>query len=175
MVVYEELDISIDEGVIYQYVQHRAIAKDFANYLDLYYKYKNDYHVHEILQGHISKNALEKLSSSSFDEKLSVIGLLLSCLGESFKKVYSMNLFVTTLHGILMQIKPLLLSEQTPAYEIITKTIQEQTKRLEHQKIANLLEPLEIQSRSKVLETLEQYQKNIKENNIKNGIAALKQ
>ena len=83
-----------------------------------------------------------------------------------------MNLFVTTLHGILMQIKPLLLSEQTPAYEIITKTIQEQTKRLEHQKIANLLEPLEIQSRSKVLETLEQYQKNIKENNIKNGIAA---
>ncbi|HIT87073.1 MAG TPA: AAA family ATPase [Candidatus Coprocola pullicola] len=172
MVVYEELDISIDEGVIYQYVQHRAIAKDFANYLDLYYKYKNDYHVHEILQGHISKNALEKLSSSSFDEKLSVIGLLLSRLGESFKKVYSMNLFVTTLHGILMQIKPLLLSEQTPAYEIITKTIQEQTKRLEHQKIANLLEPLEIQSRSKVLETLEQYQKNIKENNIKNGIAA---
>ena len=34
--------MTIDEDVIYQYVQHKEIAKDFANYLDLYYKYKND-------------------------------------------------------------------------------------------------------------------------------------
>ena len=70
MEVYEELNMTIDEDVIYQYVQHKEIAKDFANYLDLYYKYKNDYHINEILQGNITKNALEKLSNAYFDERL---------------------------------------------------------------------------------------------------------
>ena len=31
--------------VVYQYIQHKMIAKDFANYLALYYKYKQDYAV----------------------------------------------------------------------------------------------------------------------------------
>lgn len=170
MEAYEELDIAVNEGVIYQYVQHRAIAKDFANYLDLYYKYQNDYHAEEILQGHISKNALKKLSSASFDEKLSVMGLLLSRLGENFKQVYSMDLFVTALHGVLTQMKPLFLSEEASCNEILLQAIKEQTQLLQQQKTANLLEPLEIQSRMLLLEALEQYQKNINEKNIQNGL-----
>ena len=34
-----------------QYIQMPRIAKDFANYLELYYKYQKTYHVEEILQG----------------------------------------------------------------------------------------------------------------------------
>lgn len=48
--VYEQLNIPIDEAVVYQYIQHERVAKDFANYLDLYYKYQSDYQMEEILR-----------------------------------------------------------------------------------------------------------------------------
>ena len=35
--VYEILGKTADREVVYQYIQHRTIAKDFANYLELYY------------------------------------------------------------------------------------------------------------------------------------------
>ena len=41
--VYESLHKTVDRDVVYQYIQHRTISKDFANYLELYYKYKQDY------------------------------------------------------------------------------------------------------------------------------------
>ena len=34
-----------------QYIQHPKIAKDFANYLELYGKYQTDYQIEEILKG----------------------------------------------------------------------------------------------------------------------------
>ena len=43
--VYETLGKTADREVIGQYIQHRTIAKDFANYLELYYKNKADYNV----------------------------------------------------------------------------------------------------------------------------------
>ena len=45
----------MDEQLIAQYVQHKKIAKDFANYLDLYRKYRTDYRVDEILLGAVTK------------------------------------------------------------------------------------------------------------------------
>ena len=41
--VYEELGKDIDREVVFQYLQHLKIAKDFANYYELYKKYKEDY------------------------------------------------------------------------------------------------------------------------------------
>lgn len=169
MEVYEELNITVDENVIYQYIQHKEIAKDFANYLDLYYKYKNDYHINEILQGNITKNALKKLSNAYFDERLSVIGLLLSRLGENFKNVYCTNLFITSLHGILKELKNDMTENREMPYEILSKTIEIQKQIFQKQKTANLLEELEMQSSIMVLDTLQNYQNEIVQKAIKNG------
>lgn len=169
MEVYEELNITVDENVIYQYIQHKEIAKDFANYLDLYYKYKNDYHINEILQGNITKNALKKLSNAYFDERLSVIGLLLSRLGENFKNVYCTNLFITSLHSILKELKNDMTENREMPYEILSKTIEIQKQIFQKQKTANLLEELEIQSSIMVLDTLQNYQNEIVQKAIKNG------
>ena len=38
MQVYDMLQKTVDQDVVYQYIQHRKIAKDFANYLALYEK-----------------------------------------------------------------------------------------------------------------------------------------
>lgn len=49
--VYEILGKTVDREVVSQYIQHRMIAKDFAGYLALYYKYRTDYKVEDILKG----------------------------------------------------------------------------------------------------------------------------
>lgn len=47
---YESLDLQADEALIRQYFQHQKIAEDFSGpILDLYYKYRDDYGVEEIL------------------------------------------------------------------------------------------------------------------------------
>ena len=45
ILVYEKLGKKADRNVISQYIQHPRIAKDFANYLELYYKYQDEYQV----------------------------------------------------------------------------------------------------------------------------------
>ena len=68
--VYETLGKKTDRDVVGQYLQHPKIAKDFANYLELYYKYQDQYQVDEILSyinTHISENlTLEELSAHFF-------------------------------------------------------------------------------------------------------------
>ena len=59
--VYERLDKRADREVVGQYIQHPKISKDFANYLELYYKYQNEYQVEEILQGVIREEVCSKL------------------------------------------------------------------------------------------------------------------
>ncbi len=51
ILVYEKLGKRADRNVIGQYIRHPRIAKDFANYLELYYKYQDEYHVEGILDG----------------------------------------------------------------------------------------------------------------------------
>lgn len=85
--VYEELGLCADQEVVYQYIQHGRIARDFANYLDLYAKYRTDYQIDELLKGRWKPSAIEKLKFAPFDERLSVIGLLISRLGDIFSEV----------------------------------------------------------------------------------------
>ena len=51
---YEALHKKADREVVHQYIQHWKIAKDFANYLELYEKYKKDYGLEKILEGYLS-------------------------------------------------------------------------------------------------------------------------
>ena len=91
ILVYESLDKRADRDVISQYIQHPRIAKDFANYLELYYKYQNEYQVDEILQGTIREALCDRVARAPFDERLSVTGLILSRLTEGFKKLWDKN------------------------------------------------------------------------------------
>ena len=70
--------------VVIQYIQHPRIARDFANYLELYYKYRTDYQIDRVLDGQIDDILVKKAAHASFDERLSVTGLLLSKLNLVF-------------------------------------------------------------------------------------------
>lgn len=97
ILVYESLDKRADRDVISQYIQHPAAAKDFANYLELYYKYQNEYQVDEILQGVIREALCDRVARAPFDERLSVTGLILSRLTQGFKKLWDKNAFMELL------------------------------------------------------------------------------
>ena len=57
----ELLEKPLTEATVEQYVQHPKVARDFANYYDLYLQYKDDYHVNEIFDGTIRPEAVEKI------------------------------------------------------------------------------------------------------------------
>ena len=38
--VYEQLEMTVDREIVFEYIQFPKIARDFASYLELYYKYK---------------------------------------------------------------------------------------------------------------------------------------
>ena len=71
--IYEKLGKTVDRDVIYQYIEHPGIAKDFANYLELYGKYKTDYQIERILSGKPDGEMIRRVAAASFDERFSVL------------------------------------------------------------------------------------------------------
>lgn len=168
--VYEELGMATDENLVAQYLQHRKIARDFANYLDLYRKYKTEYHISDILKGiHLQKSA-QKLSTAAFDERLSVLGLLLSHLSDDFRLAYEGDLYTTALHSALLEVKELFKNPycvETPWETLTEKFFQEKENAFLLQKKSGLLEKSELHSEQKMLETLNTYFHGAKRENLR--------
>lgn len=105
--VYEKLGKTADREVVTQYIQFPKIAKDFANYLELYEKYQTDYQLEEIFQGRLDEILLKKIAHASFDERLSVLGLILSRVNEMLKKSVQHLAYMEQLHSCLLELKEL--------------------------------------------------------------------
>jgi MoxR-like ATPase len=84
MKVREKLGIPIDENLTAQYLQNKEIARDFATYYELYQRYNELYKIPDILEGRFPEDT-ESIRKGSFDEKLSIIGLLTDRLMEEFR------------------------------------------------------------------------------------------
>ena len=100
--VYETLGKEVDREVVYQYIQHPMIAKDFAAYLALYNKYKTDYAVEDLLQGKWTQLTVQKIRNASLDEHLSLVGLLNGKLSQLFTECYLMDSYVTKLYKYMV-------------------------------------------------------------------------
>ena len=158
--VYEELGLPMDREVIYQYIQHWKIAKDFANYLELYYKYQKDYKVEEILQGHITEEACDKIRRAAFDEKLSVIGLLIARLHEYFRKSSEVDALVTELYEKMKQVKSRMEAEQV--FGILKDLCQQYDSETEQLKKAEQLDKDSLHRRMQIQQRLETYRDEVK-------------
>lgn len=87
MDAYAELGIAVTEEVIHEFLAHEEIARDVAAYVDLYRKYEDHYGIPEILAGRGKTEVYTRLYQASFDEKLSVVHLLVSGLNEVFRQI----------------------------------------------------------------------------------------
>ena len=102
---YEKLGLRVDRQVIGQYIQLPAVARDFAGYLKLYYKYQKTYHVDDILRGDWQQITVLELRAAPFDEKLSVMGLVLSRLTEAARNTRRQDALTQALHTALTEFK----------------------------------------------------------------------
>ena len=100
--VYETLGKEVDREVVYQYIQHPMIARDFAAYLALYNKYKTDYAVEDLLHGKWTQLTVQKIRNASLDEHLSLVGLLNGKLSQLFTECYLMDSYVTKLYKYMV-------------------------------------------------------------------------
>ena len=100
--VYEILGKTVDREVVSQYIQHRMIAKDFAGYLALYYKYRTDYKVEDILKGKWDSITLGKIRAASLDEHLSIVSLLNGKLSELFTECCLTDAYLTKLYDYMV-------------------------------------------------------------------------
>lgn len=103
--VYEKLEKSVDREVVEQYIQFPKIAKDFANYLELYYKYQTDYQLEAVFEGKLDEILLKKVAHASFDEKLSVVGLMLSKVNEALGNAVRKEAYMELLQSYLAEYK----------------------------------------------------------------------
>ncbi len=80
---YEKLGLMIDENVTLQYLQEKEIARDFAMFYSLYRKYEDIYRISDIMMGIVpaDKSALKK---APFDEKMSILNLIMDRLNQEF-------------------------------------------------------------------------------------------
>jgi hypothetical protein len=85
--LYEKNGLTVDGDLVIQYLQNREIAKGFALYYDLFNKYQSDYQVDRIYAGEAEEEILQRARAARFDEKLSLLGLLLSGLEEKFAAI----------------------------------------------------------------------------------------
>ncbi len=99
---YETRDLPVDELLIGQYIQNPKIANSFAIYYDLFKKYRSDYQIEQILAGEATEEMVEKAKAARFDERLTVLGLLIDAVGAETAKIMDED---SLMQGLLRSLK----------------------------------------------------------------------
>ncbi len=120
IILYELNEIDVDYNLIGQYIQDEKIAKDFSNYYQLFHKYQADYKVDEIIGGHASEEIKERASKAKFDERLSLISLIMSQLDETVSKT---NEFEAGVRQTLNDVKAMKASTKAEYFEAVSQRI----------------------------------------------------
>ena len=102
---YETLGLKADEDLIREYIQHQKVAEDFSAYLDLYYKYRDDYGVEDILAGQVKPAVYARLLNAPFDERLSLVSLILAGLDTRFTASRQQDAVADACYAFLRQAK----------------------------------------------------------------------
>lgn len=155
MDAYEELQIPVTEDVIHEFLAHEEIARDVAAYVDLYKKYEDHYGIAEILAGRVRTDVYARLYQASFDERLSVVHLLLSGLNESFRKVAQIKTVTDGWFAFLKQYRQRLVRAGAPAaVSLYQEMTEEMQYSLENEKKSGFLTKETEKSRRRLLEKI---------------------
>ena len=76
LTLYEEEGMKVEETLVEQYLHNDKIVREFTAYYDLFNKYKKEYQTEEILNGTRSEQTVERARIAAFDERLSLLGML---------------------------------------------------------------------------------------------------
>ncbi len=160
--LYEEEGLAADESLVGQYLRNDRIVREFTAYYDLYNKYKNDYQIEEILSGAPSEKALERARAAAFDERLSLLGMLLDKVQGEIREAMRMADYLKELRAPL---KALLNCE---AMERLLQLLETQKKAreklLESMQAAGALSDADKYKNKAMVRFYEQVEKQIRAN-----------
>ncbi len=153
--MYEEEGLLVDESLIGQYIRSDNVVKEFAAYYDLYNKYKDDYKVDGILAGNISETALEKAKNAAFDERLSLLGMLLDKVQADMHEVVASSDCLTELMTPLKAVKSAAEAGKSVA-DALEQQLEARQKLLENLKKANTLSREDKNKNNRILHFLKE-------------------
>ena len=117
LMLYEEEQLPVDETLVGQYLRNEKAVKEFTAYYDLYNKYKKDYRIADILAGRPSVSALARAREAAFDERLSLLGMLLDRMQADMKEIMEQAAFLSELKKPLKAVGEVCDSEQNVSGE----------------------------------------------------------
>lgn len=177
--LYEEEHLKVDETLVGQYLGNEKIVREFCAYYDLYNKYKRDYHVEEILAGNASQVAKERAKAAAFDERLSLLGMLIDkCISEIRENIqdseYLTELF-TSLKAFKLMIEKL--EEKTPAQaaQALKKLAEGKRKAMKNLEKAGALSSAERAKSNGIIWFLEQAEKEVLSSELSDADGAFQQ
>ena len=124
--LYEKNGLPVDEKLTGQYLQNRKIAKEFAIYYDLFNKYRSDYQVDKILAGQATDDIKERAKAARFDERLSLLGLLLDAVTADLRETVETEQMLHLLLDVLKSVKAELALPDADPLEVLDRQIAAQ-------------------------------------------------
>ena len=130
---YEEAEIPVSEEVVYEYLHQKDVAQDVAAYIDLYRKYRDDYGIPQILSGNVKPAVFVRILNAKWDERLSVVNLLLDGLFVHFRETLIEKQVTDSYFAFLKKYRSDIRSGETPSkrYQRMLREWEDDRKRQE--------------------------------------------
>lgn len=157
--LYEQHGFAVNEMLVIQYLQEDKIAKNFAIYYDLFNKYKSDYKVVEILAGKASPEIKKRAKSAKFDERISLLGLLLDGVTSELRAVMEREQSLGELLEVLKKVVGEMNLPGVDPVNILEKHIEEMRTMVARSSSAGSLSAEAHRSANRVIAALEDQRK----------------
>lgn len=165
---YEILKIPVTKALVAQFLQKEDVAEDFAAYYQLYCKYGEDYAILEILDGSIEGSDYQKrvamASQASFEERFTVVGLVLACLAQRMDVYEQRNAHLHRFYGALKYLKDVM--EKKGGAQGIASYISFREDSLKVRIENDLAGKREIQEEQRILRDLKEYELVLKKEHL---------
>ena len=131
MRLYELRGMTVDKLLIGQYLQDKKIAASFAQYYNLFRKYRSDYQIDEILSGKATDDIKQRALAAKFDERLALIGLMLDALRTEVQQVMDKDAAVTQLMMEIKQLRLVMSRTKAAPDEAMLSLVEEKRQSLQ--------------------------------------------
>lgn len=166
--LYEEEGLVVDENLVEQYLRNDRIVKEFTAYYDLYNKYKNDYKIQDILNGNATEQARDKARKAGFDERLSLMGLLIDRVQNDIEQIIMGS---TVLQELLPSLKIMKTTDKELS-QMLDLQIEARKKTIETMQVAGTLSSQDKRKLQSMIRFLENCKKTIRVSEANDNAAA---
>ena len=164
--LYEEEGMKVDETLVEQYLRNDKIVREFTAYYDLFNKYKKEYQTEEILNGTRSEQTVERARIAAFDERLSLLGMLVDKMMSEIRENMETSDYLSDLFTGLKAIKSAA-EKQTEGEKSVTveemleKQADARKKQMEASLKAGNLSETEKRKNNRIVRFLEEAKKEL--------------